>query len=312
MGLWRLRLTMLGTLALLIGFSTLFFAVVMAILGVFNLLYLTVFVLGFNLFQWLIAPHIVEAIYSVRPASPSEYPELYRMVDELSYRSGIKPPRIMISEMYLPNAFAYGSPLTGNRVAVTRGLLSTLDREEVAAVIGHELGHIKHRDVQIMMVASVLPAIAYLIARGFMYSSYSDRRGRDYGLIALFAFFAYLILNLIVLGLSRVREYYADYHSAMVNPGGPRALAEALAKIVTATERGRDRWWSPTQSSFKCLLIADPDVSYPAGASYLGDDARLVYEISRRRLSAVDRIMELFSTHPNIVKRIRALLSLEV
>ncbi len=88
----------------------------------------------------------------------------------------------MLSQIPLPNAFAYGSPLTGSRVAVTQGLLTHLDEGEVEAVLGHELGHLKHRDVQVMMVVSFLPALFYYIGYSMMLSGMfgggGDRKNR--------------------------------------------------------------------------------------------------------------------------------------
>ena len=100
----------------------------------------------------------------------NEKPELHQIVSDLSRKSGIATPKLMLAKIPLPNAFAYGSPLSGNRVAVTQGLLDSLDSGEVEAVLGHELGHIKHRDVQVMMVASFLPALFYYIGYSMMLS----------------------------------------------------------------------------------------------------------------------------------------------
>lgn len=137
---------MLGTLTIIIGLSTLFFTVILSLLGTFNLLTLALIVVVFNIVQWLIAPYIINAIYRTLEVTMSENPQLYAMVERLSRKSGIKMPRVMIANIPVPNAFAYSSPVAGSRVAVTNGLLKTLDEEEVEAVIGHELGHLKHRD----------------------------------------------------------------------------------------------------------------------------------------------------------------------
>ena len=92
------------------------------------------------------------------------------MVADLSKKSGISTPQLMLAQIPLPNAFAYGSPLSGSRVAVTQGLLDNLNNGEVEAVLGHELGHLKHRDVQVMMVVSFLPALFYYIGYHLMLS----------------------------------------------------------------------------------------------------------------------------------------------
>ena len=163
MGIWKLRLSMAGTLALIFGLSTLVFAVLMSLTGFFDLYSLAILVVSFNVIQWLISPYLVGALYKVRELGANENPELHQMVSNLSEKSKISKPKLMLAQIPSPNAFAYGSPLTGNRVAVTEGLLKSLDAGEVEAVVGHELGHLKHRDVQVMMVVSFLPALFYYI-----------------------------------------------------------------------------------------------------------------------------------------------------
>jgi heat shock protein HtpX len=318
--LWKLRFSLIGTLALIIGLSTLFFTVIMALAGV-NLLFMPFIVVIFNIIQWLIAPYIIDAIYRVKEVTASENPALHSMVDRLSKKSRIKTPKLMKAKMSIPNAFAYSSPIAGSRVAVTTGLLETLEAEEVEAVIGHELGHLKHRDVQVMMFVSILPAIFYYIGYSMLLSSmFSRRDSRDSGgaaIIGLASILIYWILTIFTLYLSRIREYYADRHSASIVEDGSRKLSEGLAKIVNSTNRvKRSRRKSTDSSSFKALFISDPDRSEvdSAALTYLGSgkgDRRLVEEVLRRKLTTFDRIMEVFSTHPNIVKRLRALQQLQ-
>lgn len=315
MGLWKLRLSMIGTLAIIIGLSTLFFTVILSLVGSLNLITLGILIVAFNIFQWLISPYIIDALYRVREIPEHENPRLHEMVDNLSRKSGIKKPRLMLAQIPIPNAFAYGSPIAGNRVAVTKGLLKTLESEEVEAVIGHELGHLKHRDVQIMMFVSILPALLYYIGFSLMLSSMFGRQREGGGGTALLAIgfmvFSW-ILNMFILYLSRLREYYADRHSASVVEDGPRKLSEGLAKIVHSTKNmKRTRKKTQQLNAFKALFIADPDraeidsmiISHSAASS----DQKLVQDILSRRMTTVDRIIEVFSTHPNIVKRLKAL-----
>ncbi|MEM2996778.1 MAG: M48 family metalloprotease, partial [Candidatus Bathyarchaeia archaeon] len=202
----------------------------------------------------------------------------------------------------------------------TRGLLSSLDEEEVEAVIGHELGHLKHRDVQVMMFASFLPSLFYLLARSMLYSSYYyDRRDRrDGGGLALLggvSMLIYFVLLLFSLSLSRLREYYADQHSVSVVEDGARKLSEGLAKIVSSTLRVRSyTGGSLGISGFKTLFISDPDRAAQDALDLQaawrgGSDSELVRSILSRKVTWLDNLLELFSTHPNIVKRIRALQS---
>ena len=314
----KLKFTMLATLAAIIGLSTLFFAVILTLLDLFSIWILGALVLSFNILQWLMAPYFIEAIYRVKSISRNEEPELYDIVERISAKSGIKPPKIKIANIPIPNAFAYGSPLTGNRVAVTTGLLNTLEMEEVEAVLGHEIGHLKHRDVQIMMFVSLLPAIFYYIGYSLMWSSFYTRRDErgNSGLIALIGIaciFFYWILTLFTLYLSRLREYYADRHSAMVVDDGARKLSEALVKIVHSTTRARRYYRNMgSLSSFKALFISDPDSAEKdsrvlSGTGMIRGDSELVREYLRRKVTLAEQIVELFSTHPNIIKRLRAL-----
>ena len=315
----RLKTYMIGTLAAVIAVSTLFFAIILSLLRALNILVLVSLVAVFNVAQWLLAPYLIEAVYQVREVKPGENPRLHGMVDRLARKSGLPKPKVMLANIPIPNAFAYGSPLTGYKVAVTRGLLNTLEDDEVEAVLGHELGHIKHRDVQIMMIASFLPSIFYIIGRSFLISAYYGpvERGREGEaaspqLIGALSIGMYFLLTLIVLGLSRLREYYADFHSASVVENGATKLSEALAKIVYSTGRMRMRYGSALAfSGFKPLFITDPDrsetdiVEMSTYARYR--DKALVERLLRRRLTFIDHLMELFSTHPNVVKRLRAL-----
>ncbi len=318
MSLWKFRLSILGTLAVIIGLSTLFFTVILSLAGV-SLIVLPFFVVVFNIIQWLIAPYLIDAMYRVKEVSRSENPQLYSTVERLSQKSGLKMPRVMIANIPIPNAFAYGSPIAGSRVAVTSELLKTLDEEEVEAVIGHELGHLKHRDVQIMMFVSILPAIFYFIYITMFWSSMFGRSRDERGgsaaaaLIAVGSLFAYLILTVFTLYLSRLREYYADRHSASIVEEGPRKLSEGLAKIVNYTSTiKRRRRNVGSFSSFKALFIADPDRAEADALSITQTGARmadqkLVEQVLRKEVTFFDRLGELFSSHPNIVKRLKAL-----
>jgi len=314
----KLKLATLGTTTLLIAVSTLFIAVLLSLIGLTDILSLILTVVGFNLVQWLIAPYMIDSLYRTEEI-PDGGHWLSEAVKRLSAKSGLNPPKLMLANIPIPNAFAYGSPLSGSKVAVTKGLLNALEREEVEAVIGHELGHIKHKDVQFMMFLSVLPAIFYYLGYSMMLSSYGGYRDRERGssptiLIGIASMAVYWILTLIVMGFSRLREYYADAHSVSVVDDGKRKLSEGLAKIVSFSSRGA-AGRGGAYGSFKCLFITDPDraaedLREAAGAGSGLKDERLVREVMSREVTMFDRIAELFSTHPNIVKRLRAIQSL--
>jgi heat shock protein HtpX len=306
---------MAGTLALIIGLSTLFFVVILTLAGSFDILTLGILVGVFNVVMWLVSPYIIDAMYHVRAISPTEEPGLHEVVDDISKKSNISKPRLMLAQVPIPNAFAYGSPIAGTRIAVTSGLLKTLDQGEVEAVVGHELGHLKHRDTQIMMFVSLLPAMAYYIGYSLMLSGMfgGNRKNQSSGAAIGVVFMAFsFIMNLFTLHLSRLREYYADRHSASVVDSGSQKLSTGLAKIVNTTKNmGRMRQQTKNLHAFKALFITDPDRATVDSAELssmsFGDSHRLVQEILSMKLTTADRISEIFSTHPNIVKRLRAL-----
>lgn len=303
---------MAATLAVIIGLSTLVFTVVLSLAGIFDLVTLGILVVGFNFVQWLIAPYLIGALYKVRALPENEYTALHQAVADLSRKSGISAPKLMISQIPLPNAFAYGSPLSGSRVAVTQGLLTNLNPGEVEAVLGHELGHLKHKDVQLMMALSFLPALFTYIGYSFLFSGMSQGNNKSRGngsngaLIGLgFMAFSW-ILNICILSVSRMREYYADSHSASVVDNGADKLSTGLAKIIHASKKPT-KFQQQKQGSmpFKALFITDLDRA--TVDSEILDSQSMVQEILSKKVTFGDRFVEALSTHPNIVKRLKAL-----
>ncbi|WP_455368665.1 zinc metalloprotease HtpX [[Eubacterium] cellulosolvens] len=319
MNLIKLRFSMIGTITLLIIVSTVFFTILLSFFGVGNLLSLAFMVIFSNLAQWLFAPQMINSMYKVREIAKTEDSQIHDTVEQLSQRIGLKMPKVMMANMPIPNAFAYGSPIGGNRVAVTKGLLENLQAEEVEAVLGHELGHLKNKDVQTMMFASVMPAIFYFLGSSMMSSAYyggGDRRrtgGAAPMLIGMGSMIVHYVLTLLTLHLSRVREYYADQRSVSIVDDGARKLSEALAKISSSSSKMRlHRQSKANLNSFKALFIEDPDSSERneiaiSGTKMFKTDQQLVQEILSRKVTAADNMMELMSTHPNIVKRLKAL-----
>jgi heat shock protein HtpX len=310
-------MSMLGTLALIIGLSTLVFAALLSLFlqGSNYFITLGILIVAFNIVQWFISPYIIDALYRTRELPEREDPKLHEIVENLSQKSNLKKPRLMLAQIPIPNAFAYGSPIAGNRVAVTTGLLKTLETEEVEAVIGHELGHLRHRDVQLMMFVSLLPALLYYIGYSLILSSMyrGQREQSSSGAVLGFGFMAFSwILNMFILYLSRLREYYADSHSVQIVDDGARKLSEGLAKIVHETKNiRRMRKDAQHLNAFKALFITDPDRAetdaVEVSAMARGGDQKLVQELLSQKITTLDRIAEIFSTHPNIVKRLRVL-----
>ncbi len=311
---------MVGTLALIFGLSTLVFTLILTLAGIgLDIITIGVLVVIFNIAQWLFSPYLVGAIYRVKEMPPNENPELHQMVQQLSLKSKIKPPKLMLAQIPLPNAFAYGSPLTGNRVAVTQGLLKSLDSGEVEAVLGHELGHLKHRDVQVMMVVSFLPALFYYIGYSLMLSGmFGGGRDRNSqgsnALIGIFFMAFSWILTLFTLYLSRLREYYADRHSVSVVDNGAEKLSTGLVTIVNESKNQAVRKrpeQQKTDTAFKALFISDPDHAQVDAeqlrANNITNKKELLKETLAKEPTGIDKFAEIFSTHPNIVKRLRAL-----
>jgi heat shock protein HtpX len=293
--------------------------VVLILTGLFDIITLGVLVVAFNIIQWLISPYLINALYRARELPASENPKLHETIENLSKKSGIKTPKLMLAQIPIPNAFAYGSPLAGNRVAVTSGMLEKLNDGEVEAVIGHELGHLKHKDVQVMMFVSLLPALFCYIGYSLTLSSIYGRR-RDEGssgaLIGMIFIAFWWILNLFTLYLSRLREYYADRHSASIVENGSQKLSAGLAKIVQATRNmGKMKNQTKNLSSFKALFISDPDRaeldSAALSAMNVSSDQKLVQDILSQQLTTGAKFAEVFSTHPNIIKRLKALQELD-
>ena len=100
---------------------------------------------GVSLFQFLIGPNMVTTMMKVKWVSPQEEPELHQMIEEMSQKAGIPKPKVGISQVTVPNAFAFGRSIRDGRICVTSGMKQLLNKEELRAVIGHELSHIKHR-----------------------------------------------------------------------------------------------------------------------------------------------------------------------
>ena len=315
---------MAGTLAIIFGLSTLVFAVILTVAGIgFSLIDIGILVVGLNIGQWLLAPYLIGWIYKVKELKQDQKPELHQMVSDISRKSGITAPKLMLANIPLPNAFAYGSPLSGTRVAVTQGLLDSLDSGEVEAVLGHELGHIKHHDVQVMMVASFLPALFYYIGYSMMLSGMfgggQKKNGEGSNALIGIAFMAFSwVLTLFTLYLSRLREYYADRHSVSVVENGVEKLSTGLLTIVEESKRGNQqkKQDQKNQSSFRALFITDTNRAAADSADLHAAQIRskrdLLLDTLAKQPTKGDNFVEVFSTHPNIIKRLKALNELSI
>lgn len=268
--------------------------------------------------QYMIGPNIIELTMGIRYVSEGEEPELHEMVSELARNAGIKKPRIGVSKIQIPNAFAFGRSISDGRVCVTQGIRDLLSTDELRAVLGHEISHIKNRDVMVMTILSVIPIICWYLAWSFMFSGGRGRDRANLFLIGLFAFFLYFVTNLLVLYGSRIREYYADRGSVELG-NSPHYLASALYKITYASAKVPRNALKQAEG-FKAFFLNDPSKAMNEIRELRDLDMDMSGTIDREELSQLsskeikfsntDKFMELFSTHPNMLKRIKYLSTL--
>ncbi len=277
-------------------------------------------------FQYLIGPRLVSTIMKVKYVSEKEEPELHQMVAEIAQNARIPKPKIGISQLSLPNAFAFGRTIRDGRVCITQGIQRLLTKDELKAVLGHEIAHLKHRDMMIITLISVIPLILYWIAWSFIWGRMfgNQRQGGGYAaLVGLGAMVLYFLTNLLVLYGSRIREYYADERSVKLgNP--PQYLASALYKLVFGSAKIKNtpqgeqelrrvgaikafflndvsRAWNEVRE----LKEVDRDLS-----GTIEQNELLALRTKKPKLSGAEKMLELFTTHPNTLKRIKKLAAL--
>jgi heat shock protein HtpX len=266
--------------------------------------------------QYMIGPKLVEWTMRVRYVKREEYPNLHRMVNDLAMRAQIPVPRIGIAQINLPNAFAFGRTSRDGRVCVTEGILNLLNEEELKAVLGHELSHLKNKDVLTITILSVIPMILYRIAWQFLfYGRRRDGRGANTALVGLAAFIFYFITNLLVLYASRIREYFADRGSVLLG-NRPSSLASSLYKLVYGSAR-MDKESIKEVEGLKAFFINDPSQALNEIRELkqldsdkngtIDPDELEVLRNKNIRLGFGDRLLEALSTHPNMLKRIKRL-----
>lgn len=286
-----LKARMILTVSLLAALYVVFLAVI----AYYQLnLTITIAFMGiFAFIQYYFSDRIVLWSLDAKPISEEAAPELYQTVRRLCIMADMPQPKIAMMDTKIPNAFATGRNQKNAVVVVTSGIIKQLSGSELEAVLAHELSHIRNRDVVIMTLAAFLIDVAYLILRIDYFSREdSDSSGGDdespvgaiVGAIMLASFLVYNIGTLLILALSRYREFSADRGAAIIT-GRPSNLISALTKI-----------------SGDIAKTSEQDLKKIKGANALF----IVPAINGKSL------LSIFSTHPSLEKRIEALQRLEM
>lgn len=242
--------------------------------------------------QWYFSDKIVLWMSRAKVVTRDQFPKLHDMVERIVARNNLPKPKIAVIDTNMPNAFATGKSKKSSIVAVTTGLMDTLDDpEELESVIAHELTHIRNRDAVVLTLVSVLPTVAwYLVQFGFyggLYGGMGYGRDRNNGgimiIVIVVAVLVFVISFLIVRAISRYREFSADRGAAQMT-GKPVKLANALMKISGSMRRVPTKDLRQVEGLNAFFII--PAIS----GSTIGN---------------------LFSTHPPVEKRVEKLMEME-
>jgi heat shock protein HtpX len=256
--------------------------------------FLIVFIAGILVIaQYYFSDKLILLSLGAREVSEQEAPQLHDMVGRLAAMTGLPKPKVAIIDSPVPNALATGRDPKHSVVAVTSGILQTLDTEEMEAVLAHEMSHVIHRDMRVMAMASFFATVASFIVQSGLWGGFGggygggDREDRDRGnsfiVIFLISLVVWAISFVLIRTLSRYREYSADRGSAIIT-GQPSKLASALVKISGRMQRIPDQ-------DLRQVEVGNTLMFFPA--------------ISRGSIS------EIFSTHPSLEHRIAKLQEME-
>jgi heat shock protein HtpX len=238
-----------------------------------------------NFSAYWFSDQIALKMAGAREVSPEEAPQLHGIVEELAHRAGLPKPRVAVVESQSPNAFATGRDPNHALVAVTTGILQILSREELLAVLAHELGHVKNRDILVTSIAATVAGAIMMVAQMLQFAAFfgglgggRDGDGEHVNPLAALAMIilAPIAATLIQMAVSRTREYGADDTGAHI-VGDPLALASALEKLEAWSQRVP----LPVNPAVAPLFIVNP--------------------------LRGEFVANLFSTHPPIEERIKRL-----
>ena len=274
--------------------TTMLMALLMALMvalgGIFaghtGMTVMLVIALGMNFFSYWFSDRMVLSMYNAQEVDRQGAPDLYGLVENLAGRAGLPMPRVYIINEDAPNAFATGRNPSNAAVAVTTGLMRALDYNEISGVLGHELAHVKHRDILISTIAATMATVISYAASIAQWAaifgggrSSDDDRGGIIGMIAT-AIIAPIAAALIQMAISRSREYSADEGGAEIC-GNPNYLAAALEKIEYYAVHGAPLPEATPATAHMCIInpLTGRDISFKS----------------------------LFSTHPDTQERIARL-----
>jgi heat shock protein HtpX len=241
------------------------------------------------LVQYFTSDKLALASMGAHEVSREQAPELYAIVERLCIQANLPMPHLAIAETPMPNAFAVGRSPSNATVCATTGLLQLLNPSELEAVLAHELTHVQNRDVMVMTLASFFASIAsFIVQIGFWFGGAFGGDDNDNGVsgivVVLVAGVVYVVSFVLLQALSRYREFAADRGSAIIT-GRPSALSSALLKISGQMDQIPQRDLRAASSELAAFYIFPPKVK--------------------------DSVATLFSTHPSLDQRLKALARLE-
>ncbi|MBN2233108.1 MAG: zinc metalloprotease HtpX [Deltaproteobacteria bacterium] len=273
------------TAMLMVGMTVLFVLVGRMFGGNQGMVFAFILVSVMNFATYWFSDKMVLKMYRAREVTQAEYPELHGMVRELAQQAELPMPRVYTIPQETPNAFATGRNPEHAAVAVTEGIMRLLDRDELAGVLAHELGHVKNRDILIGTIAATIAGAISMIGSmarwGAIFGGFGgddEDRGGNFIVVMIVSAVASLAAMLIQMAISRSREFLADQRGAEIS-GRPQALASALAKLDAYSKRMPMGHASPATAH---MFTVNP-------------------------LSGGNQISKLFSTHPPIPERIERL-----
>jgi len=249
---------------------------------------LLVIVAGMFLMQVFLSDKLALHAMGAREVTPQEAPQLHAMVERLCVQANLPKPRVAVANTRMPNAFAIGRSPKKATVCATTGIMELLSPAELEGVMAHELTHVQNRDVMVMTIASFFATVAaYIVQFGFFFGGggmgSNDDDGPSAAVVILVSLVVYVVSFMLLQALSRYREFAADRGSAVIT-GRPSALSSALMKIAGTMDR-----------------IPQQDLRSAEGMA-----AFYIFPPHAKQ-----SLMNLFSTHPPLEKRIAALSRLE-